>query len=1021
MVRLLRASPLALVASIAACGNATPPPQAAPAVASAAPSASAAPTSTLEPPDDAVPKLHTGSIEPVEEPGVRDLRLAGRYVSDGMETLDAALPTEDRGWSFVVASLDGAAGQPSPIAFIAGPNVWSASPRPYHLWVRRPVSDSPATGDLFVPARGTHAPGRHVRYRIANPGQMRSDPVVRLDWLRALAAYFSRTQDGTPWNAFASARLRSMADALDAKWKGKPGAKQAAPAPRARVAPSRPPARDELAELMETTTGATAVQEALQQNRALFLQASKEAATIPLDGLKGPPLAHHPWQKMVAALHAAAPPERLAADAPADFYYVRAADLTALFRLIDQIDAWGTPAASLLDGLSEERDLSARYEAQLGVRRGPLTRALGPAVVGEVAIVGSDPYWKEGSDVTLLLGVKNRALLDAALSGTIDDLEKAHGALARSQRDHGGVAVSVARSADGAVAQQRATVGDVEIVSNSAGAMDIVLDTIQGRRPRLADEADFQFMLARDASERADVLAYMGDRFVAAVVGPKQKVLEARRAIAMGELMTPGLAALLYGIMQGRSPGKVEDLFAAGLLAKGEMSHATGGTIAWKPGSVARSSWGTPAAMTPLVDLPAPATVTASEKASYERFARSYQSEWSAYVDPVALRMVFDGQTVSVAMRQLPLIDGTQYRDIVRLVGDTRFSARPTGGGARLVAGIGADSEPRRALTQTLRGFSSHEVTFDWVGNWAAIGCADRSPLAELYLAYDEHAPQISEGEHSDRDALATALKLPVYAEIAVKSTAQAAIALAAIRVIANETIPGMFEWGEAARHRDVPIVRVALKQELTRGLVGETPEVTLYYAVTEGALILALQPWLMERLIDEQLDGTGPASGRARGAAAQPSDGAAQLLVDIGSDPGKALWSTIAWTLESQVLQSSRGASASAAEALLRGAPEIAGDSAAVRGLALATFGAAPVSPDGAAYTLSKQGIGDAARGTEYAPTWPEVPVNGSPVARVMQALAHVQTQLAFDNEGKDDSGQTMYSLRARATFGLR
>jgi hypothetical protein len=268
---------------------------------------------------------------------------------------------------------------------------------------------------------------------------------------------------------------------------------------------------------------------------------------------------------------------------------------------------------------------------------------------------------------------------------------------------------------------------------------------------------------------------------------------------------------------------------------------------------------------------------------------------------------------------------------------------------------------------------------------------------------------------------MALALKLPVYAEVAVKSTAQAAIALAAVRVIANETIPGMFEWGEAARHREVPIVRVALKQELTRNLVGETPEVALYYAVTEGALILTLQPWLMDRLIDEQLDGTGPT---ARGVPAQPSQtsgGGAQLSVDIGSDPGKALWSTIAWVLESQVLQSSRGASASAAEALLRGAPEIAADPASVRALALATFGAMPVSPDGAAYTLGKQGIGDAARGTEYAPVWPEVPVNGSPVARVMQALARVQTQVAFDDEGKDDSGQTMYSLRARATFGLR
>jgi hypothetical protein len=1021
MLRPLRASLVPLVvATVASCGNAAPPPPSTPAAASAAPAASSA-ARAVEPPDEAMPKLHTGALQPIEVPGVRDLHLVGRYVADGLETLEAQLPDDNVLRGNVTVAVDAEAKTPLPVSFVPSEFGYSWRAPPHHLWIRRPTSDAPVTGDLYLAASGARSPGHHARFRIADPQRQKSDPAVRVAWLRALAAYFSTSpRDSTPWSAFASARLGAMADTLDPpKPKSGPGAKRGAqPAPRARATAPRPPAHDELAQLMDTTTGATAVQEALQQNRALFLQASKEPATLPIASLEPPRLAHHPWPKMLAALGKPPPLEPFASDAPADFYYARAADLTALFRLVDQVDAWGTPGASLLDDVSEERDLSARYETQLGLRRGPLTRALGPAVVGEVAIVGSDPYWKEGSDLTVLLRVKSRALFDAALAGTMADLENAHGALTLGKRDHGGVSVSVARSPDGAVAQQRATVGEVEIVSNSTGAMDLVLDTIQGRHPRLADEPDFQFMLARDASERADVLAYMGDRFVSAVVGPRQKVLEARRAIALGELMTPGLAALLYGVMQGKSAARVEDLFSAGLLARNELAHTSGAPIAWKPGSAARSSWGTPAAMTPLIDLPAPATVTASEKASYERFARSYQNEWSAYVDPVALRMVFDGATLGVSMRELPLIDGTQYRDIARLVGSTRFSAHTAGGGARLVAGLGADSEPRRELSRTLRAFSSHDITFDWVGNWAAVGTADRSALAQAYLAFDENAPQIPGDERSDREALALALKLPVYAEVAVKSTAQAAIALAAVRVIANETIPGMFDWGEAARHRDVPIVRVAFKRELTRDFLGDAPEVSLYYAVTEGALILTLQPWLIEKLIDEQLDGTGPT---ARDLAAQPQDKTSQFLVDVGSDPGKPLWSTIAWMMESEVLRSSRGSSARAAEALLRGAPEIAGDPAAVRALALATFGAVPVSPDGDAYTLSRQGIGDAARGTEVAPVWPDVPVTGSPVARVMQALARVQTQVAFDDEGKDEDGHTMLSLRARATFGLR
>ncbi len=67
-----------------------------------------------------------------------------------------------------------------------------------------------------------------------------------------------------------------------------------------------------------------------------------------------------------------------------------------------------------------------------------------------------------------------------------------------------------ATSPDGAVHQLRATVGDLEIVSNSLGAMKRILAAIKGKRPRLADERDFAYLLARDADVRADALGFMG-------------------------------------------------------------------------------------------------------------------------------------------------------------------------------------------------------------------------------------------------------------------------------------------------------------------------------------------------------------------------------------------------------------------------------------------------------------------------------------------------------------------------------
>jgi hypothetical protein len=998
---------LGLVMTVAACGNSTPPPRPVALPIAASASASEAPREP-EPPDGVMPRLNVGAIRPGEDPTVHDLRLVGRHVADGYETLAAEL-WDGASWP-IVAAIDVAPGQPAPAAFVQG----VGGGNPYTLWIRRvaPLADAPVTGDLFAGAGPEGVSGKHHRFRISGTRARASDPKVRIAWLRALAgAVRDDGRRAQAWDTFAAARLEDLAAAAEsAQRKGKPSG-------RARVVRNAV-ADDDFAELMETMTGATAVQEALQQHRSLFLQVAREKATVPIAALKLPPLAHHPWKTMMARLESA-PAELLAASAPADFYYARATDLPSLFRLFDQIDAWGTPAATILDGSAEDRAVASRYEVQLALRRGPLTRALGPTVIGEVALVGSDPYVKEGSDVTVILRVKDRPLLEAALAATLADLAKDHGKISRTTRAHGGVTVNVARSPDGAVTQQLASLGDLEVVSNSQGAMDVVLDTSQARHPKLADEPDFQFMLARDAKTRADILAYMGDRFVGEVVGPKQKVLEARRQIALGELMTPGFAALLYGWTQGKSPTRAEDLFSASLLTKAELAHANGAPITWQPGVAARSSWGTPAAMTPLIDLPTPDLVTVSERAAYDRFARGYQDNWSAYIDPIALRIAFDGEgqahTMSVDLRELPLIDGTDYHDVAEFVGNAHFAARGLAGGLRLVAGIGPDAEPRRELARTLRGFSSHgDMKFDWIGEWAMVGVADRAELAAalLTLAGDEvpQLPAASDGSHGDLAALTT---LPLYAEIAVKSPVQAALALAGLRVVAEETIPGMFEWGEVARHRDVPMVRISVKKEVTHGMFDAAPSVDVFYAVTNGALVVTLQQWLLAHLIDEQLDGNGPTASPVG------APGATQLSFELGSERGKALWTVLGWLLEEQVLEASSQSSRSAAEALLRGAPETANDAAATRALGLAYFGAAPLTPDGAQYVLARDGVRDPARGTPYAPVWPDVPVPGSPVERVMLALARIRTEVAFDDEGKDGS-RLMRSLHARATFGL-
>jgi len=734
--------------------------------------------------------------------------------------------------------------------------------------------------------------------------------------------------------------------------------------------------------------------------------------------LKAPSLSSHPWKTMIARLKQPLPQEALAAAAPAEFWFARATDFAALLRTIDQAATWGTPLASVMGSISEDRGVLARYEAELGVKRGPLTEKLGPSAVAEIAIVGSDPYFVEGTDVTLVFRPKSRDLLNAALGGALAAHEAAHGAITTTKRTHD-VDVTVSRLADGAVHQERATVGDFEIVSNSPAAIDRVIDAARGKRARLSDELDFQYMLGRDAGARADVLVFASDRFVSTVIGPQQKIQEARRQIALAELQTPGFAALLYGHLYGKSPASTADLTRAKLLDASELTHAGGGAIAWKPGGAARSRWGTIAALTPLVDLPAIDKITDAEKAAYTRFADTYQSAWKHYVDPFAIRVASDPSRLTVDVRELPLIDNSDYKGLIEFVGDTRIAAGQPQAGMRAAFAIGQDSPLRQELDRDTRSlFHKRDLSLDWIADWATIGVLDRASLATTTASMlDDELPQTPRKEPRKTrryDEILGIAKLPAYAAIGVRNPVAAALAMGAVRAFAEETVPGMIEWTEVGKHRGVGIVRIGFNGR-EAGFFGEMLDgFELFYAIAGAALVLSPNEIVLRKVIDERLDGKG-----IKGLGEKPEG--SQLTFDVGGDAGGAVMTTMAWLLEMATLDDgTRGGRASAA-ALMNGAPERAKDASQLAALAIAYFGAVPSPPDGGAYTWSPDGVKDPHRGTLHAPIFPALPIDGSPVARIVKALRQVRTELGFDEEPGSTQARQLKSMHAKAVFELR
>ena len=392
---------------------------------------------------------------------------------------------------------------------------------------------------------------------------------------------------------------------------------------------------------------------------------------------------------------------------PPGFYYVRFRTISHLIRLRDELDAGLATRARPGWARARTTIWPARYEAELGLRQGPLTKLLGPTVVDDLAVVGSDPYLREGSDLSFVFRVRARPAFEAALAGTLAAFGAAHGGLKSVTIDHQGTPITITRSSDGVVRRHRATVGGFDVVSNSLAATKRVIDADRGaraasrRRARLSLHAGARRGHAR---RRARVsqrpLRRRGDRPAPEGAGgaPADR---ARRAVASRATRRCSTAGCTDA-----SPASADEIVASGLLKRDELAHAGGERIDWQPGRGARSSWGAVGGLTPLIDLPAPAKVTPSEKAAYDIFVTGYQSFWRTSIDPVAIRLTLppDGRgPLSADVRVLPIITGTDYADMLRTVGRARVDLAAGTGGLRTAIGIGADAEIRRLVTRSLR------------------------------------------------------------------------------------------------------------------------------------------------------------------------------------------------------------------------------------------------------------------------------------------------------------------------------
>jgi hypothetical protein len=435
--------------------------------------------------------------------------------------------------------------------------------------------------------------------------------------------------------------------------------------------------------LYEITTGADALAETLQLHRLLQPNGKSEKPraerSVDLSEVRGVKVPEQPWGQLLEGKKPEVEP--LARLVPADNYYVHFKSIRKFLEFGDLLDLWGTSVLRVYEMKSRDCRLRQRYERQLCLKSTALGKVLGPAVVKSVAVTGSDPFVREGTDVAILFQVANRPLFLAVVEKFLEEARKEHGdGLREGRDDYHGTTIEHFVTPLREVSLHRAVVGDFVIYANSAAGIRRVLDARREGSRCLADADDFRYLrtIFPPNDEAEDGLVYLSDAFLRQLTGPASRIKERRRVEALTSLYMVTNAALFCAWETGKLPAGHEAALAGAGLRPEDVAVPEGKGVRWDAERRLAVSdvYNTLHFATPLIELPID-RVTPAEAKAYDDFRQEYEKLWRTYYDPIGLRFSFDNRRVRVETHILPLAASGQYRTLLALGGQGTFRFEP--------------------------------------------------------------------------------------------------------------------------------------------------------------------------------------------------------------------------------------------------------------------------------------------------------------------------------------------------------
>ncbi|MBT3666157.1 MAG: hypothetical protein HN548_01660 [Opitutae bacterium] len=601
----------------------------------------------------------------------------------------------------------------------------------------------------------------------------------------------------------------------------------------------RPTRNTGLENSMDLFSGGRAISENLQLNRELRLSTDEQNRTIPVSSVTGITIDEIPWKDWMKDEKPKL--DSTASILPHDQHAIIFSSYSSMLKVMDEATLRGTPLLRLSEGRAESARSKEKYSQQLCLPVDELSRILGPKLISSVAITGSDPFLRTGTSLTLIFEAKQKEGLLAALAmrrmqakEKFPHAKSVSGKITKSaNHKYEGIA-----SPDRTIRSFVSSFNEFVVVTNSMEQLAHLARVFDQKNTSLASLEEYHFFRQRypiTPDNKEDAFLMITDATIRRWCGPEWRIGASRRTRA---------AAVIAELQARHESGSP-------LNAK-EFPEL--GKVSLNNGQVQSSKFGNLSFLKSVNELNIK-KITPAEKKAYEFFRDRYQSHWSKYFDPISAQLSINDGKIEGDLSILPLIGGTDYRQMIQTVGDVKL--KPESGDphpetvVHWVSAIDMDS-PRFKQASNFAAIMAPSLgvgAFSWVGESFSL-YLDKSPFFEgMQKAFRKNGMKGLE-DFSEKNLG----RIPLGMNVEVRNPFKLTAFLAGLRAWIEQTAPGMTIWSNHA-HKGQGYVKIAPGKGIENSLVKEgSAPIALYYVPSPELFTISLSEEIIQKAIERNI-----------------------------------------------------------------------------------------------------------------------------------------------------------------------